>query len=176
MYTQSFTLDDGTVVRFREETADDLESVWALFSTLSLESREKLPPFNRRLIERWSKSLPEYNFKPVLAVVDECEGERVVGKASITHDASPATKHRAEFGVVVHDDYQGRGLGSELTLFLIHFARSKGLRKLTLDVFADNPRAMRLFERCGYSKEGLFEEHYWFRGRYYDVVRMGIAL
>ncbi len=176
MYPQSFSLDDGTTVHFREETSGDLESVWGLYSTLGSESRHTLPPFNRSLIERWSSCLNEYTFKPVLVSVDEGDGERIIGRASLYHDLSPATKHRAEFGIVVHDDYQGRGVGTNLTLFMVHVARAKGLRKLTLDVFAENGRAVHVFEACGYAKEGLFQEHYWFRGRFYDVVRMGLAL
>ena len=176
MYPQSFSLDDGTTVSFNEESPDDLESVWGLYSTLGSESRKTLPPFNRKLIERWSRSLPDYTFKPVLATVDEGGVERVIGRASLTHDSSPASKHRAELGIVVHDDYQGKGVGSNLVLFMVHVARSKGLKKLTLDVFADNPRALHVFEACGYVKEGQFPDHYWFRGEYHDVVRMGRVL
>lgn len=176
MYPQSFSLDDGTTVHFREETPEDLESVWELYSTLSSESRNTLPPFNRSLIERWSSSLSDYTFKPVLVSVEDGDGERIIGRASLNHDLSPASKHRAEFGIVVHDDYQGRGVGTNLALFMGHVARSKGLRKLTLDVFADNDRAVHVFEGCGYVKEGFFPDHYWFRGRFYDVIRMGHAL
>ena len=176
MYPQSFSLDDGTTVSFKEETPEDLEAVWELYSTLSSESRKTLPLFNRELIEFWSKSLPDYTFKPVLVSVDEGDGERVIGRASLTHDASPSSKHRAELGIVVHDDYQGRGVGSNLVLFMVHVARSKGLRKLTLDVFADNQRAVHVFEGCSYVREGLFPDHYWFRGRFHDVIRMGRAL
>ncbi|MCK5670259.1 GNAT family N-acetyltransferase [Candidatus Bathyarchaeota archaeon] len=176
MYPQSFSLDDGTVVSFKEETPEDLEAIWTLYSTLGSESRKTLPPFNRNLIELWSRNLPDYVFKPVLVSVDEGSDERIIGRASLTHDASPASKHRAEFGIVVHDDYQGRGLGSNMTLFMIHVARSKGLKKLTLDVFADNSRAVHVFEACGYVKEGLFPDHYWFRGEFHDVIRMGHAL
>lgn len=98
MYQQSFTLGDGTEVSFREETGTDLESVWALYSSLKGDSREKLPPFNRVLVERWSKSLPEMTFTPILAVVMEEGAERVIGHAKLVHDLSPSTKHRAELG------------------------------------------------------------------------------
>ena len=176
MYPQSFSLDDGTVVRFREETPEDLESVWSLYSTLGSESRNTLPPFNRKLIECWSASLQNYTFKPVLVSVEEGDGDRIVGRAYLVHALSPATKHRAELGVVVHDDYQGKGVGTNLVLFMVHLARSKGLRKITLDVFAGNSRAIHVFEGCGYVKEGFFPDHYWFRGRFHDVIRMGRVL
>lgn len=176
MYLQSFSIKDGSTVSFREESRKDLESVWALFSSLSPKSRATLPPFNRNLIEHWSKTLGDVTFKPILATVDENGAERIIGRATLMHDLSPATKHRAELGIIVHDDYQGKGVGSNMVLFMLHIARSRGLKKAILDVFAENDRAVHVFEESGFDKEGVFPAHYWFRGRFYDVVRMGLAL
>lgn len=175
MYPHTFSVNDYEV-RFREETLGDLDSVWSLYSSLSFDSRETLPPFNHALIEKWSSSLDTVSFKPVLAEVDEDGKKRVIGRATLSHDLSPATKHRAELGIVVHDDYQGKGIGSNLVLFMLHLARSKGLKKVIVDVFAENERAIHVFEAAMFDIEGVFPAHYWFRGRFYDVVRMGIAL
>ncbi len=175
MILQTFSVNDYEV-GFREATVDDLECVWAMFSSLGNESRETLPPYNRRLIEHWNENLDYYTFKPVLAFVENDGAERIIGHAMLTHDISPGTKHRAELGIVIHDDYQGKGIGSNMVLFMVHLARSRGLHKLTLDVFGTNPRAVHVFESCGFVSEGVFSDHYWFRGKFYDVVRMGISL
>lgn len=176
MYLQSFSIKDGSTVSFREEKTEDLDAVWALYSSLSYESRETLPPFNHALIKKWNSSLNEVTFKPILVCTQENGAERVIGRATLRHNIAPATKHRAELGIVVHDDYQGNGVGSNLVLFVLHLARSKGLKKVILDVFADNDRAVHVFEESGFDLEGVFTAHYWFRGRFYDVVRMGVAL
>ena len=115
-------------------------------------------------------------FKPIIAAVEVEGEERVIGRATLMHDISPGTKHRAELGIVIHDDYQGKGIGSNLVLFMIHIARSKGLKKVILDVFGENERAIHVFGSSGFDKEGIFPAHYWFRGRFYDIVRMGIVL
>jgi RimJ/RimL family protein N-acetyltransferase len=175
MILQTFSVSD-LEVGFREATVDDLESVWLLFSSLNGERRATLPPFNRRLIEHWNENIDNFTFKPVLAFIEEGGVERIIGHAMLTHDLSPATKHRAELGIVIHDDFQGKGIGSNLVLFMVHLARSRGLHKLTLDVFGSNPRAIHVFESCGFTREGVFVDHYWFRGKFYDVVRMGLFL
>ena len=175
MYLHSFTAD-GLEVKFREETKDDLKSIWALYSSLSYDSRETLPPFNHALIEKWNANLDSVTFKPILVCVEENGEERIIGRATLMHNLSPAAKHRAELGVVIHDDYQGKGIGSNLILFMLYVARSKGLKKVILDTFADNDRAIHVFEEAGFDIEGVFPAHYWFRGRFYDVVRMGLAL
>jgi putative acetyltransferase len=175
MYLHSFSAK-GLDVKFREETTGDLDSIWELYSSLHQDSRVMLPPFNHALIERWNASLDEVTFKPILVCIEEDGEERIIGRATLMHNVSPATKHRAELGIVIHDDYQGNGIGSNLVLFMLYVARSKGLKKVILDVFADNDRAVHVFEEAGFDIEGVFPAHYWFRGRFYDVVRMGLAL
>ena len=129
MYLQSFSAK-GLEVKFREEKRDDLDSVWALYSSLHSDSRDMLPPFNHALIERWNTSLDDVTFKPILVCIEEDGGERIIGRATLMHNVSPATKHRAELGIVIHDDYQGNGIGSNLVLFMLYIARSKGLKKV----------------------------------------------
>jgi RimJ/RimL family protein N-acetyltransferase len=50
----------------------------------------------------------------------------------------------AEIAVTVIDDWQGRGLGTELVAQLSQRARSEGIRRFTALVAADNPAMARL--------------------------------
>jgi putative acetyltransferase len=163
----------GNRIRFRPEKRGDVEGVWALYSSLGDESKESLPPFDRELIERWSENLHQYKFPPILAtVVTSLNEERIIGRAVLTHNDRPSVRHRAEFGIVVHDDYQNQGIGTELTKFMLDVARRHGLMKVTLEVFSENKKAINVYEKCGFTKEGLLTNHYFFRGRFYDVVLM----
>jgi ribosomal protein S18 acetylase RimI-like enzyme len=40
-------------------------------------------------------------------------------------------RHRAKFGITIHDDYQNRGLGTALTQYMINITRERGPRRLT---------------------------------------------
>jgi len=163
----------GNRIKFRPEKRGDVERVWALYSSLSDESKKSLPPFDRELIERWSENLHQYTFPPILAtVVTSSNEERVIGRAVLTHNDRPSARHRAEFGIVVHDDYQNQGIGTELTKFMLDIAGRHGLMKVTLEVFSENNKAIHVYEKCGFVKEGLLTNHYFFRERFYDVVLM----
>ena len=87
-----------------------------------------------------------------------------------------SVRHRAEYGVVVHDAYQDKGIGSKLTGVMLRLARLKGLKKVTLEVFPENVRAVHVNEKQGFVKEGVLRKHYFFRDRFYDVAVMGRLL
>jgi RimJ/RimL family protein N-acetyltransferase len=172
-YFKEIASKSGQHVRFRPEERNDLDGVWTLYSSLSEESQESLPPFDRQLIERWSENLSQYTFPPILAtVLTSRNGERVIGRAVLVHSDRPSVRHRAEFGIVVRDEYQDQGIGTELTRFMLEIACRHGLMKVTLEVFPDNERAIHVYERCGFLREGLLTEHYIFHGRFYDAVLM----
>ena len=74
----------------------------------------------------------------------------------------------------VHDAYQGRGIGTRLMEVLIDAAdRWLGLVRVELEVYPDNDRAVRLYERFGFQVEGRKRLHAWRDGRYVDSLVMG---
>lgn len=56
----------------------------------------------------WVEGLEYDRSLPILAF-DALDPGRVVGFAILHFSAREETKHKAEFGIVVHDDFQGRG-------------------------------------------------------------------
>ena len=76
-----------------------------------------------------------------LGALDHADG-RGVGIARYIRDA--ADPQAAEIAVTVIDDWQGRGLGTELMAQLSERARSEGIRRFTALVAADNPAMARL--------------------------------
>ncbi len=55
----------------------------------------------------------------------------------------------------VHDDFQNRGVGSALMAAMIELADNwLGLRRIELEVYADNAAAIHLYEKFGFVIEG----------------------
>jgi GNAT superfamily N-acetyltransferase len=76
-----------------------------------------------------------------LGALDHADG-RGVGIARYVRDADDP--QAAEIAVTVIDDWQGRGLGTELVAQLSERARSEGIRRFTALVAPDNPAMARL--------------------------------
>jgi RimJ/RimL family protein N-acetyltransferase len=84
--------------------------------------------------------------------------------------------NRAVFGIVIGDKkYWNRGLGSEAGRMIIDYGFNKlNLHRIELGVLEYNPRAMKVYKRLGFKKEGVKREHILFRGKYYDDIHMGL--
>ncbi|MEQ3554094.1 spermidine N1-acetyltransferase [Pseudonocardia nematodicida] len=84
--------------------------------------------------------------------------------------------HRnAEFQIIVHPDFQGRGLAAAATsAALDHAFGVLNLHKVYLVVDVENHRAVRAYERTGFVVEGTLREEYFASGRYRDAHRMAI--
>lgn len=61
------------------------------------------------------------------------EKRRIVASVTLQFFLNfPAFKHKANFGITVHDDYQNKGLGTSLTRHMLEIAKRMGLRKVSL--------------------------------------------
>jgi putative acetyltransferase len=176
-WSKKVTLKDGAGVLLRAERKSDLEPLWSMYSTLSEDSLRNVPDrYTRELVTGWVESLDYDRSLPILAF-SPCPS-RVVGSAILHFSAREETRHKAEFGIVVHDDYQGRGLGTILTRLMIEVGRAKGLRKIGLSVYAHNEAGIHVYRKCGFDVEGLLRMEHWhpLLEDYVDAYRMGVLL
>jgi len=86
----------------------------------------------------------------ILAVVGSGEQEQLVGVGQYGVDQ---VTHTAEVAVVVRDDWQGKGIGTELLSYLTFLAKRQGLLGFTAEVLVDNKPMMKLFEAGGFDIE-----------------------
>ena len=99
-------------------------------------------------------------------------GDRLVGTAGL-HRREGRRRHAAVLGLGVADDLNGRGVGTALMAALLDAAdKWLDLRRIELSVFADNERAIRLYERFGFEREGIMRAYAFRDGRYADGLMM----
>ena len=180
MWEKNVQLIDGTQVFLRPEKPSDLEMLKDMFLSLSDETLRYLPtPFTEERIQGWITNLDYEKALPIVAVIKESSArERIISVASLDFDLTEAFKHKAEFGITVHDDYQNRGLGTILTKHMIEIARQLGLKKVYLRVTTDNERAIHVYKKCGFHIEGRLrmECYNYITGEYDDDYQMAIFL
>lgn len=101
------------------------------------------------------------------------EDGTVIGAAGLHVEANPRMRHVGGVGLMVHTDYQNMGVGSALLKTLLDLADHwLMLVRLELTVFADNERAIHLYEKLGFEKEGLKRMVTVRDGRYADEYMM----
>lgn len=82
--------------------------------------------------------------------------------------------HVGSFGITVAKRYRDKGLGSFLMKTVIDYAREKlkGLEIIELGVFADNSRAIHVYEKMGFKRVALLPRVIKNKGNYVDELIM----
>jgi RimJ/RimL family protein N-acetyltransferase len=71
--------------------------------------------------------------------------------------------------------YWGQGYGYEVMQLALAYAfHELNLYRLNLTVFSYNSRAIKLYEKCGFKREGIFREYLQRDGQRYDMVLYGL--
>jgi RimJ/RimL family protein N-acetyltransferase len=140
-------LRDGSSVLIRPIEPDDRELLRSGFEHLS--ERSRYLRFQSPLSELSDDQLSyltvvdHHNHEALLAVDPERQDAVGVARFVRVNDSV------AECAIVVADDWQNRGLGSELLERLVDRAHDEGIDRFTALVLADNTDALRLLERLG---------------------------
>ncbi len=100
-------------------------------------------------------------------------GDEIVGLANLHPAAGPRRLHVRTVGMAVAGAWQGRGVGRALMQQLMHVGDALGVDRLELEVYADNDRAIALYERFGFLREGLKQLEAWRQNAYVDTLVMG---
>ena len=119
----------------------------------------------------WREKLAERPNENVSLVA--CVEDEVVGHLLLMVYANPRTRHAGHFGIAVRDDWQGRGVGTELMRACVDLADNwLNLERLDLRVYVDNAPAIALYEKFGFAIEGTHERFAFRGGEYVDAYVM----
>lgn len=159
------------ILKYRKATFDDLEEIWNIVGN-SIDVMEENNIFQwddlYPLKEDFQKDIVKNQLYlglandqiAVLYVLNqECDKEYENGDWKFKEE---------EFYIVhrlcVNPDFQNRGIARHTLLHIEKQLKSKGIYVIRLDVFQNNPYAIRLYDSLGYSKAGYAD---WRKGRFY---------
>jgi len=101
------------------------------------------------------------------------DNEQLVGAADINMGFG-AENHVGVFGITVAKSHRGQGIGSELMSKTIDAAKTNipNLEIITLGVFADNTKAILLYQKYGFKQYGILPNGAVRRGIHSDHIQM----
>lgn len=107
-----------------------------------------------------------------LAVVDKATGE-CVGEA-VLNQWDPGNES-CNFRILIGPKGRDRGLGTEAARLIVGYGfEHLGLHRISLEVYAFNPRARRAYEKVGFRTEGVLRESLRYNGEWVDATLMSI--
>ena len=106
-------------------------------------------------------------------LVAERDGKIVGHLGLVPSSSSPRMRHAASFGISVHHDHHGQGVGSALMTEMVHLADDYlNLVRIELVCHTDNLAAIALYEKFGFEHEGIARFDIFTGGKYMHGVRM----
>lgn len=112
-----------------------------------------------------------------IMLVATIDNEELIGIASVGSNDKPKTQHVGEVGITVAKDFWGYGLGTALMEEVEIWAKESGvIRRLELTVHADNERAIALYEKMGYQREGVLSRAMFINDAFADGVMMSLLI
>ncbi len=179
MIAREFTLNDGRVLVVREAEPGDASAVLTYVEQVSGQSDFlSFGPGDLELTEPEEQEfLGKYraadNQLYILGIIDN----RIVSALNFAGGRRPRFRHGGELGMSVHEQFWGRGIGSFMVDALLDWAKQTHIvTKINLRVRTDNQRAIELYERKGFVKEGTIRKEFFMHGKYYDDHWMGLEL
>lgn len=110
----------------------------------------------------------------VLLLIALRENHEVIGDIAIQDiDRNNRT---ANIRIAIGDNkHQGKGYGSEaLRLMLDYGFGIVNLHRIELEVFSYNKRALHVYERIGFTREGVRRQALYYNHEYHDVILMSM--
>jgi RimJ/RimL family protein N-acetyltransferase len=154
-------LPDGASILVRPIRADDKRMLEDGLRHLSDESvQRRFLTLKRSFSRSELQYLTEVNGRDHVALVAEYPGDavrRLIAVARFVRLADDPTS--AEAAIVVADDWQRRGVGTQLAELLAEEARRNGIRRFTATMASDNVAAHRLMRRMTAHLEGHHAGH-----------------
>jgi L-amino acid N-acyltransferase YncA len=141
-------------MNIHEPTRDDLDALLAFFERVPESERTffKEPVLDRATVEAW---LTGDHGRRGLALAGD---GRVTGYVAVIR-LTGWSDHVGEVRLVVDPEQRGRGLGRALARWALMQALDCGLRKLTVEVVAEQEGAVAMFTGLGFQAEGLLRDH-----------------
>lgn len=175
---EMFILKNGSSLLVREATFQDALPLNEMIGQVFGSSDQVLTSFEEfqvsgtlqaqlQRIKHFSEAIGKCVF---VAEIDR----KLVGTIDFWNGYRKRIEHTGELGMGVLSAYRDQGIGACLIQVLLKWAvENPVIEKVKLGVFANNPRAIHLYQKMGFEEEGRrVAEIKMSDGQYHDIIEM----
>ncbi|MFE3796219.1 GNAT family N-acetyltransferase [Nocardia tengchongensis] len=173
----------GPTVSLRPFTAADVDAMRAMLrdphvrrltgsvhdEAAALEAEDS---FELDRLRQWYLTRSDQSDRLDLAIIDAATGE-CVGEV-VLNQWDPGNQS-CNFRILLGPAGQDRGFGTEATRLIVGYGfESLLLHRISLEVYAFNPRARHVYEKVGFRAEGTRRDAFRYEGTWIDAILMSI--
>jgi len=161
-------------VKFRNVQIEDLDSLNKVIDQVSRERQYLATTIGFPLDDhqKFLMYILENNIPQIVAI----ERNVIVGWCDIIPRQHEGFSHVGYLGMGVLKKFRGNGIGGQLLSACLEQARCYGFEKVEIEVFSDNLPAISMYQKSGFTKEGLRVKSRKLDGGYQNVLLLGLQL
>ena len=163
---------DGAMIRLRTWQENDLPAITLLRNDIALQAQllARVRGSGAEQVRIWLENRSTKHDE-LFFIISDRNTDAALGFIQIID--MDLVDQRADLGICLIRESQGRGLGSEsLHLISAYLRDIWNLRKLSLRVRADNVTALRCYTKFGFKNSGVLREHVFIDGVWHDIILM----
>jgi RimJ/RimL family protein N-acetyltransferase len=171
-----YLMKDGKQFIIRQPKEDDAEGIINYSKILFASTDQVLTTLEEYTItvdneKIWIQNL---NDNPNALLLIALHNNQINGLLFFMPNTKKKNAHTGEFGVSVHPNFQGMGIGKRLIETLLAWANeNKQIEKIFLTVFETNKNALKLYNDLGFIEEGRhIKAIKQLNGAYVDTIQM----
>ena len=154
------------MITIRRAEPEDYEDFYRTFSDRDAYWGTLQPPFPSKQAWRQRLSEPREGSIVFVALLDG----QVVGNAGMHANPNARRAHSMELGMAIRGEHHGKGVGSALMKAICDTADGwLNVIRLELTVYTDNERAIALYGKFGFEREGTHKAYALRDGVYVDA-------
>jgi len=156
-------------IAVRRAEPSDAEAIWKCYTApLAVRNTLQMPYRSLDSVREQLTKCGEGDHILVAVIDDE-----VVGVIGLHTSSRPRVNHRGEIGMMVRDDWHGKGVGTAMMRAVIDLAdKWLNLARIELTVFTDNQSAIALYRKFGFEIEGTHRKYAFRDGDFVDAYAM----
>jgi putative acetyltransferase len=156
-------------IAIRKAGPSDAEAIWKCYTAPLVVRNTLQMPYRSLESVREQLTKSGEGDHILVAVID---GE-VIGVIGLHTSSRPRVNHKGEIGMMVRDDWQGKGVGVAMMRAVIDLAdKWLNLARIELTVFTDNEPTIALYRKFGFEIEGTLRKYAFRDGEFVDAYVM----
>jgi RimJ/RimL family protein N-acetyltransferase len=128
--------------------------------------------FTPEIVQTFLTGLPSRDDRADWAIIRESDGAFI---GEVVLNDLDEDNQSMNFRIGLQSQYLGQGYGTQATRAVVDYGFNMvKLHRIHLGVYAFNPRAERVYKKCGFLREGIERDALFWDGQWVDSIRMAI--
>lgn len=169
-----FTSKKGKEIELRIPKKGDEKNYLDFINSIIAENRYILldkPVNDLKEEKKWLENMVKNTLNNKMVSLTAFYKNKIIGNTDVTF-AQYRQKHLGSFGIVIKDKFRQEGIGTKMMEVIFNKAKKHSIKIVFLEVFANNIRAIKAYEKMGFIQHGLLPKAISWRRKYIDAIMM----